>query len=73
MKFPALVFCLLFSCILASAQQFGITRWCITDASGELGTGRRGGEPVGLCDINFNRKHTYAGFVAGLGVTPAAE
>ena len=59
--------------IVPPAQQYGITQWCITDASGELGTGWRGGEPVGLWDLNFNRKHTYAGFVAGLGGTPAAE
>ena len=49
-----------------AAQQYGITQWCLTDASGELGTGWRGGEPVGLWDQNYNRKHTYAGFAAGL-------
>ncbi len=49
-----------------AAQQYGITQWCLTDASGELGTGWRGGEPVGLWDLNYNRKHTYAGFAAGL-------
>ena len=52
--------------IIPAAQQYGITQWCITDAPGELGTGWRGGEPVGLWDQNFKRKHTYAGFVAGL-------
>ncbi len=52
--------------IVPPAQQYGITQWCITDASGELGTGWRGGEPVGLWDLNYNRKHTYAGFAAGL-------
>ena len=52
--------------IIPAAQQYGITQWCITDASGDLGTGWRGGEPVGLWDLNFNRKHTYAGFAAGL-------
>ena len=49
-----------------AAQRYGITQWCITDASGELGTGWRGGEPVGLWDQNYNRKHTYAGFAEGL-------
>ncbi|MBR5835919.1 MAG: endo-1,4-beta-xylanase [Bacteroidales bacterium] len=49
-----------------AAQRYGITQWCLTDASGELGTGWRGGEPVGLWDQNYNRKHTYAGFVEGL-------
>ncbi len=52
--------------IIPPAQQYGITQWCVTDASGELGTGWRGGEPVGLWDLNFNRKHTYAGFADGL-------
>lgn len=52
--------------IIPAAQQYGITQWCITDAPGELGTGWRGGEPVGLWDQNYKRKHTYAGFVAGL-------
>nr|WMX25137.1 endo-1,4-beta-xylanase [uncultured bacterium] len=52
--------------IIPAAQQYGITQWCLTDASGELGTGWRGGEPVGLWDMNYNRKHTYAGFVEGL-------
>ncbi len=52
--------------IIPAAQQYGITQWCITDAAGDLGTGWRGGEPVGLWDLNYNRKHTYAGFAAGL-------
>ena len=52
--------------IIPAAQQYGITQWCITDASGELGTGGRGGEPVGLWDQNYSRKHAYAGFAEGL-------
>ena len=52
--------------IVPAAQQYGITQWCITDASGELGTGWRGGEPVGLWDQSYSRKHTYAGFAEGL-------
>ena len=59
--------------IVPAAQQYGITQWCITDASGDLGTGWRGGEPVGLWDLNFSRKHTYAGFAEGLGGTPASK
>lgn len=50
--------------IVPVAQQYGITQWCATDASVE--SGWRGGEPVGLWDLNFNRKHTYAGFADGL-------
>ena len=52
--------------IIPAAQQYGITQWCTTDASGALGTGWRGGEPVGLWDLNYGRKHTYAGFADGL-------
>ena len=52
--------------IIPANQQYGITQWCITDAPGELGTGWRGGEPVGLWDLNYQRKYTYEGFVKGL-------
>ena len=52
--------------IIPAAQQYGITQWCTSDPGGELGTGWRGGEPVGLWDVNYGRKHTYAGFVNGL-------
>lgn len=50
--------------IIPVAQQYGITQWCATDAPSD--SGWRGGEPVGLWDSNFNRKHTYAGFADGL-------
>lgn len=50
--------------IIPVAQQYGITQWCITDSP--TGSGWRGGEPVGLWDANYNRKHTYAGFADGL-------
>ena len=49
--------------IIPPAQQWGICQWCTNDANG----GWRGGEPVGIWDINGYRKHTYAGFVRGLG------
>ena len=52
--------------IVPAAQQYGITQWCMTDAPGALGTGWRGGEPVGLWDQNYNRKYAYAGFADGL-------
>lgn len=52
--------------IVPPAQQYGITQWCLTDAPGELGTGWRGGEPVGLWTVNFERKYAYAGFADGL-------
>lgn len=50
--------------IIPQAQQYGITQWCITDAPTE--SGWRGGEPVGLWDANYNRKHTFAGWADGL-------
>lgn len=50
--------------IIPVAQQYGITQWCITDSP--TGSGWRGGQPVGLWDANYNRKHTYAGFADGL-------
>lgn len=50
--------------IIPAAQRYGITQWCLTDAPAN--SGWRGGEPVGLWDINYNRKHVYAGFAEGL-------
>ena len=52
--------------IVPAAQQYGITQWCTSDPGGSLGSGWRGGEPVGLWDVNYGRKHTYAGFADGL-------
>ena len=52
--------------IVPPSQQYGITIWCPTDAPGELGTGWRGGEPVGLWDQQHRRKYAYAGFANGL-------
>ena len=52
--------------IVPPAQQYGITQWCPVDAPGALGTGWRGGEPVGLWDLEYNRKYAYAGFANGL-------
>ena len=45
-------------------QQYGICQWCITDSPS--GSSWRAGEPVGLWDSNYNRKHTYGGFAEGL-------
>ena len=47
-----------------AAQQWGICQWCATDAPAN--SGWRGGEPVGLWDLDYYRKHTYAGFADGL-------
>ena len=50
--------------IVPQAQQWGITQWCITDSPAD--SGWRKGQPTGLWDQNYNRKHTYAGFADGL-------
>ena len=51
--------------IIPAAQQYGITQWCATDSPKD--SGWRKGEPTGLWDLKYLRKHTYAGFAAGLG------
>ena len=45
-------------------QQSGICQWCVTDSPAN--SGWRANQPVGLWDLNYNRKHTYAGFADGL-------
>ena len=50
--------------IIPAAQQWGICQWCITDSP--AGSGWRADTPTGLWDLNYNRKHTYAGFADGL-------
>ena len=52
--------------IIPLAQQYGITHWCATDSPDTTGAWRKGC-PTGLWDSNYLRKHTYAGFAAGLG------
>ena len=51
--------------IVPPAQQWGICQWCTTDAPAN--SGWRGGQPVGIWNLNYYRKHAYAGFVRGLG------
>lgn len=51
--------------IIPVDKQYGITQWCATDSPKD--SGWRHGEPTGLWDLNYLRKHTYAGFAAGLG------
>ena len=50
--------------IIPPEQQWGICQWCTTDSPSN--SGWRGGEPVGIWDQNYYRKHVYAGFVRGL-------
>lgn len=51
--------------IIPIDKQYGITQWCATDSPKD--SGWRPGLPVGLWDLNYLRKHTYAGFAVGLG------
>ena len=50
--------------IIPKNQQWGICQWCITDSPAD--SGWRKGQPTGLWDSNYCRKHTYAGFADGL-------
>lgn len=51
--------------IVPAQQQWGICQWCATDAATSDGTWRKG-EPTGLWNQDYYRKHTYAGFADGL-------
>lgn len=51
--------------IIPIDKQYGITQWCVTDSPKD--SGWRPGLPTGLWDLNYLRKHTYAGFAVGLG------
>ena len=42
---------------IPAAKQYGITQWYTSD---------QGATPAGIWDVNYGRKHTYAGFADGL-------
>lgn len=50
--------------IIPAAQRYGITQWAVTDSPAN--SSWRGGEPIGIWNLNYDRKHTYAGFANGL-------
>ena len=50
--------------IIPEAQQHGITQWAQTDSPD--GSGWRPNSPIGLWNLNYDRKPTYAGFAEGL-------
>ena len=50
--------------IVPTAQQYGICQWCLTDAPAS--SSWRGGQPVGLWNLNYQRKPAYGGFAEGL-------
>lgn len=53
---------------IPASQQWGICQWCATDSPAN--SGWRANTPVGIWDLNYYRKHVYAGFVRGLGGIP---
>lgn len=50
--------------IVPTAQQYGICQWCLTDAPTD--SSWRKGLPVGLWNLNYQRKPAYGGFADGL-------
>lgn len=50
--------------IIPAAQRYGITQWAATDSPAN--SSWRGGEPIGLWDLNYTRKPAYVGFSEGL-------
>ena len=50
--------------IIPQPQQYGITQWCLTDSPS--GSGWRPDTPVGIWDLNWNRKYIYRGWAEAL-------
>lgn len=50
--------------IIPASQQYGICHWSPVDSPSD--NSWRGGEPIGLWNLNYSRKPAYAGFVKGL-------
>ena len=50
--------------IVPANQQYGICQWCLTDSPAS--SGWRKGMPVGLWNLNYQRKPAYGGFADGL-------
>ena len=50
--------------IVPVSQQYGICQWCLTDSPTD--SGWLPGQPVGLWNLNYQRKPAYGGFADGL-------
>lgn len=50
--------------IVPAVQRYGITQWAATDSPAN--SSWRGGEPIGLWNLDYTRKPAYAGFAEGL-------
>ena len=57
--------------IVPVKQQYGICQWCLTDAPTD--SGWRPGKPVGLWNLNYQRKPAYGGFADGLASSAKGE
>lgn len=57
--------------IVPVKQQYGICQWCLTDAP--TNSGWRPGLPVGLWNLNYQRKPAYGGFADGLASSAKGE
>ncbi len=58
--------------IIPQAQQYSICQWCLTDSP--KGSGWRAESPVGLWDLDWNRKAAYAAYCDALtNDIPATE
>lgn len=57
--------------IVPIKQQYGICQWSLTDAPTD--SGWRPGKPVGLWNLNYQRKPAYGGFADGLASSAKGE
>ena len=57
--------------IVPVSQQYGICQWSLTDSPTD--SGWRPGEPVGLWNLNYQRKPAYGGFADGLASSAKGE
>lgn len=57
--------------IVPVEQQYGICQWCLTDSPTD--SGWRPGQPVGLWNLNYQRKPAYGGFADGLASSAKGE
>ena len=57
--------------IVPANQQYGICQWCLTDSPAS--SSWRKGMPVGLWNLNYQRKPAYGGFADGLASSAKGE
>ena len=57
--------------IVPVSLQYGICQWCLTDSPTD--SGWRPGQPVGLWNLNYQRKPAYGGFADGLASSAKGE